>query len=85
MPVTVPVYWVGQPDGRSVLYREYRAATAGADTLAQRIDAAVGLLRRGGADAVTTRAVAETAGVVQAAVGEIARLQARQGYVYLKP
>ena len=34
---------------------------------------------------LTDANVAETAGVVQAAVGEIARLQARQGYVYLKP
>lgn len=30
-------------------------------------------------------AVAEQVGVVQAGVGEIARLQARQGYVYIKP
>lgn len=30
-------------------------------------------------------AVASYASVVQAAVGEIARLQAREGYVYLKP
>ncbi len=34
---------------------------------------------------LTDKAVAETAGVVQAAVAEIARLQAREGYVYLKP
>lgn len=30
-------------------------------------------------------AVAEQVGVVQAGVGEIARLQARQGYIYIKP
>jgi intracellular sulfur oxidation DsrE/DsrF family protein len=30
-------------------------------------------------------AVAEEAGVVQAGVAEIARLQAREGYVYIKP
>ena len=30
-------------------------------------------------------AVAQPVGVVQAGVGEIARLQARQGYVYIKP
>ena len=30
-------------------------------------------------------AVAEESGVVQAAVAEIARLQAREGYVYIKP
>lgn len=34
---------------------------------------------------LTDASVTELAGVVQAAVGEIARLQARQGYVYIKP
>lgn len=34
---------------------------------------------------LTDAAVAEEAGVVQAAVAEIARLQAREGYVYIKP
>jgi intracellular sulfur oxidation DsrE/DsrF family protein len=34
---------------------------------------------------LTDANVVELAGVVQAAVGEIARLQARQGYVYIKP
>lgn len=34
---------------------------------------------------LTDAAVAEEAGVVQAAVVEIARLQAREGYVYIKP
>ncbi len=34
---------------------------------------------------LTDANVGEFAGVVQAAVGEIARLQARQGYVYIKP
>jgi intracellular sulfur oxidation DsrE/DsrF family protein len=34
---------------------------------------------------LTDANVTELAGVVQAAVGEIARLQARQGYVYIKP
>jgi intracellular sulfur oxidation DsrE/DsrF family protein len=34
---------------------------------------------------LTDANVAEFAGVVQAAVGEIARLQARQGYAYIKP
>jgi intracellular sulfur oxidation DsrE/DsrF family protein len=34
---------------------------------------------------LTDAAVAEDVGVVQAGVGEIARLQAREGYVYLKP
>lgn len=33
---------------------------------------------------LTGAAVAEEAGVVQAAVAEIARLQAREGYVHLK-
>ena len=34
---------------------------------------------------LTDAAVAEEASVVQAAVAEIARLQAREGYVYIKP
>lgn len=34
---------------------------------------------------LTDKAVAEQVGVVQAGVGEIARLQAREGFVYLKP
>jgi intracellular sulfur oxidation DsrE/DsrF family protein len=34
---------------------------------------------------LTDAAVAEESGVVQAAVAEIARLQAREGYVYIKP
>ena len=34
---------------------------------------------------LTDEAVTPEAGVIQAAVAEIARLQARQGYVYLKP
>jgi hypothetical protein len=34
---------------------------------------------------LTDAAVAEEVGVGQAAVAEIARLQAREGYVYLKP
>jgi hypothetical protein len=41
------VYWVGQQAGRSVLYREYRAATVRADTLDARIAAAVGLALSG--------------------------------------
>jgi len=45
--VTVPVYWVGQQAGRSVLYREYRAAAVPADTLDARIAAAVGLALSG--------------------------------------
>jgi Immunoglobulin-like domain of bacterial spore germination/Sporulation and spore germination len=45
--VTVPVYWVGQQAGRSVLYREYRAATVRADTLDARIAAAVRLALSG--------------------------------------
>jgi hypothetical protein len=43
----VPVYWVGQQAGKSVLYREYRAATVRADTLDARIAAAVGLALSG--------------------------------------
>lgn len=34
---------------------------------------------------LTDKAVAESVGVVQAGVAEIARLQAREGFVYLKP
>lgn len=34
---------------------------------------------------LTDAAVTEEAGVVQAAVAEIARLQAREGYAYIKP
>lgn len=34
---------------------------------------------------LTDEAVAEEAGVIQAAVAEIARLQIREGYAYLKP
>lgn len=34
---------------------------------------------------LTDEAVAEQVSVVQAGVGEIARLQARQGYIYIKP
>lgn len=34
---------------------------------------------------LSDKAVAEQVGVVQAGVGEIARLQAREGFVYLKP
>jgi Immunoglobulin-like domain of bacterial spore germination/Sporulation and spore germination len=45
--VTVPVYWVGQQAGRSVLYREFRSATVRADTLNERIAAAVGLALSG--------------------------------------
>jgi hypothetical protein len=45
--VTVPVYWVGQQAGKSVLYREYRAATVRADTLDARIADAVGLALSG--------------------------------------
>jgi hypothetical protein len=44
----LPVYFVGQADGRPVLYREYHTATM-PDTLEARIRAALGVMLRGGA------------------------------------